>query len=200
MGTSTAGRQHASHQAQSTKRKEPPAAHTPPRAKKAAASVPSSQSKPTDNAQQALRERHRQAVSALYAAFEQLNASSNDADSRIAAFDALLEGAKGKRDVPAKHQTDKGVMLIAFPHVLAHVGFTTYGSFERLDNFHCDVPLATHAQCSLIASRWACRRHMRSEGGRQADPALCSPLSPEARAGSSCAHHHHRLALLYKGP
>ena len=96
MGSSTAGKHHASQQAHSTKRKEPPADHTPPKAKKAAASVRKPDHvKPSDDAQQALRERHRQAVSALYTAYEQLSGSSKDEASDAAAYNTLLEGAKG---------------------------------------------------------------------------------------------------------
>ena len=96
MGSSNAGKHHASQQAHSTKRKEPPADHTPPKAKKAAPPVrKSDQSKASDDAQQALRDRHRQAVSALYAAYEQLSGTSKGEDSDAAAYNTLLDGAKG---------------------------------------------------------------------------------------------------------
>ena len=102
MGSSTADKHHATsnkQQAHSTKRKEPPADHTPPKAKKGAAPVrKSDHSKASDDAQQALRERHRQAVSALYIAYEQLSGTGKGEDSDAAAYNTLLEGAKGYRN------------------------------------------------------------------------------------------------------
>ena len=61
---------------------------------------------------------------------------------------------------------------------------------------------AVHALAQCMLDEWtpACRWHMRSEGGRQAHPALHAPLPPEAGAGSGRPHSHHWLALLDEGP
>lgn len=97
MGSSTADKHHSTHKHHSTKRKDPPADLAAPNPKKPVASDhKSGQAKPSADAQQALRERHRHAVSALYTAYEQLSSASASADDHAAAFDVLLEGAKGK--------------------------------------------------------------------------------------------------------
>jgi hypothetical protein len=113
MGSSAAGKHHASQQAHSTKRKEPPADPTPPKSKKAAASVRKSDHvRPSDDAQQALRERHRQAVSALYTAYDQLCGTSKDEASDAAAYNTLLDGAKGG----PSHQHDQQCINLMLPY------------------------------------------------------------------------------------
>ena len=95
MGSSSHAEKHSTNKQHSTtKRKQPPAGIAAPSPKKAAGSDHKCQhAKSPDKAQQALNKRHRQAVSALYTAYEQLTSGSADGDA--AAFDVLLEGAKG---------------------------------------------------------------------------------------------------------
>ena len=78
-----------------TKRKHPPDGLSQPSAKKSNNSEHKSRGSGATDGHDVLREKHKHAVSALYTAYERLSGSQRDPDADAAAFQALLDGAKG---------------------------------------------------------------------------------------------------------
>jgi len=152
MGSSIAQKHHANDKHHSTKRKQPPAGLTAPSPKKAAVADHKTQhEKLSAEAQQALRQRHRQAVSALYTAYEQLSSSGAEAAGDSAAFDVLLDGAKGVLNMPEPASIAESAARRSAPpsrlfmHQFDH---RSACSLASSDHMQCCIQFCISSNCS----------------------------------------------------